>query len=310
MTGVQSSARRQRRRKAIERVAAGQDGVVGRRQLYRLGMTRWEVEAELRAERWTRLGAQCVLVGRPTERSELWRALFEVGPSAVLDGVTALQVAGLRTIEHELIQIAVPKSVTPHRCRGVRVYETRRYRTEDVIREGIPRMKPPTAAVHAALWARTNKEAALCIVAPVQQRLVAVDELAQAVDLVRRHARKKLLRGLVGDVASGIEAMGEREFARLCRRRGWPPPTRQQVRRLPSGRVFFDVVWEQFAVVVEIDGIQHLDAAVAAKDALKQNAATLDGARVLRIPNWALRADPEPFLDQVEAALIAGGWTR
>jgi very-short-patch-repair endonuclease len=310
MTGEQSAARRRRRRTAIERVAAGQGGVVGRRQLYHLGVTRWEVEAELRAKRWTRIGPQCVLVGQGTEQSELWRALFEVGPSAVLDGITALQVAGLRTIDTPLIQVAVPKSVTPHRCRGVRVYETRRYRSEDVIRDGIPRMRPPTAAVHAALWARTNSEAALCVVAPVQQRLLSVDELAEAVDLIQRHARKKLLRGLVGDVGSGIEAMGEREFARLCRRRGWPKPTRQQVRRLPSGRVYFDVAWEQFHVVVEIDGVQHLDAAVAAKDALKQNAATLDGARVLRIPNWALRADPEPFLDQVEAALIAGGWTR
>jgi very-short-patch-repair endonuclease len=310
MAGVQSAARRQRRRKAIVRIATRQSGVLGRRQLYALGMTRWEVEAEVRAGRWKRLGSQCMLVGERGAQSDWWRALFEVGPSAVLDGVTALQAAGLRTIDFDLIQVAVPKSVTPHRCRGVRVYETRRYRAVDVLRDDIPRMNPATAAVHAALWARTHREAALFVVAAVQQGLVAVDDLAAAVLLVRRHARRKLLRGLVDDVMGGIESSAEREFAKLCRNRGWPPPTRQMMRQLPSGRVYFDVVWEQFRVVVEIDGIHHLDAAVAVKDALKQNAATLDGARVLRIPNWALRVDPEPFLDQVEAALIAGGWSR
>lgn len=249
-------------------------------------------------------------IGPSTPRSA-WRcALFEVGPSAVLDGVTALQAAGLRTITEELIHVAVPKSVTPHRSRGVRVHETRRYRQQDVLRGDIPRMHPATAAVHAALWARSNSEAALFVIASVQQRLVSVAELAEAVELVRRHPRRMLLRGLLRDVGEGVHSMGEREFARLCRRRGLPPPDRQVLRRGPNGRLYFDVCWERYRVIVEIDGIQHLDAAQMVGDALKSNVAVLSGATVLRIPNFALRADPEPFLDQLEAALRAGGWNQ
>lgn len=176
------------------------------------------------------------------------------------------------------------------------------------MRDGIPRMAPATAAVHAALWARSNSQAALFIVAPVQQRLVGVKALADAVALVKRHPRRKLLRQLVADVDDGIESIGERDFARACRRRGFPTPTRQEMRRLPSGRVFYDVTWGQFRVKVELDGLQHLRAELAGQDALKQNAATIAGDRVLRIPFFAFRADPEPFLDQVEAALRAGGW--
>jgi very-short-patch-repair endonuclease len=291
-------------------VAVRQDHVVGRRQVYALGMSRAETRAEVGGGRWTRLGTQCLQVGPATPRSDWWRALFEVGPSAVLDGVTALQAAGLRTLNSDLIHVAVPKSVTPHRARGVRVHETRRYRAEDVLRDDIPRMKPATASVHAALWAPTNNAAALFVVAPVQQRLVRVEELAEAIELIRRHARRALLRGLLRDVTDGIGSLGEREFARLCRRRGLPEPTRQVLRRTPNGRVYFDVWWEQYGVVVEIDGVQHLDAANLVADALKQNEASLEGATVLRVPNFALRADPDPFLDQLEAALIAGGWER
>lgn len=307
MTG--HGERRRRRRDEVARVAVTQEGVMGRRQLYAMGLTRHEVMAEVRAGRWSRLGPQCLQVGPTTERTAWRRALFEIGPSAVLDGISALQAAGLRNIKTEQIHVAVPKSVTPHRCRGVRVHETRRHRSVDVLREPIPRMQPSTAAVHAALWARTDREAAFVVVATAQQRLTTVAALHEAVELVRRHRRRALLRGLLCDLGGGAETLAEREFARLCRRRGFPAPTCQQVRRTASGTVIFDVAWERFRVIVEIDGVHHLQVGQTLSDALKQNTAALDGATVLRIPNWALRADPEPFLDQVERALIAGGWT-
>ena len=276
--------------------------------MYERGLTRAEVRAEIKARRWRRFGDQCVRTGPGDQTSLWWRALFEVGPRAVLDGVTALQAAGLKTITDGVIHVAIPKSANPRLCRGVRVHETRRYREEDVINDGIPRMAPATASVHAALWARSNAQAALFLVAPVQQRLVSVPDLAEAVALVKRHPRRKLLRQLVADVDEGIESIGERDFARACKRRGFPKPTRQEMRRLPSGRVFYDVTWGQYRVRVELDGLQHLNVELAGQDALKQNAATIAGDRVLRIPFFAFRADPEPFLDQVEAALRAGGW--
>lgn len=169
-------------------------------------------------------------------------------------------------------------------------------------------MKPATAAVHAALWARTDREASLFVVASVQQRLVAVRDLAEAVALIKRDKRRSLLQGLVSDVRDGLQALGERDFAHACRRRGFPTPDHQEMRQLPTGRVYYDTVWSRYGVKVEIHGAQHLDPAAATRDALKENAASLEGAIVIRIPNHAFRTTPEPFLDQVEVALRAGGW--
>jgi very-short-patch-repair endonuclease len=300
--------RRKHRQALVAATVRRQGGVLSRRQLYALGVTRSEVRAEVRAERWKRLGTQCLLVGPADASTPWWQAVFEVGPTAVLDGISALQAAGLTTVTSDAVHVAVPKSSEYRRCRGVDLHETRRYRNADVIRVGVPRMKPATAAVHAALWARSDPQAALFVIAAVQQRLVAVPDLAEAIALVKRHKRRRLLQGLLADVSDGIESVGEREFAAACRRRRFPPYTRQVVRQLPSGRVRWDTVWDDYDLDVEIEGVQHLDAAAAMRDVLKQNAAALQGRVVLRIPNFAFRADPEPFLDQMATVFGARGW--
>jgi hypothetical protein len=309
MESIGTADFRARRRRRVERAARTQDGVLGRRQLYGLGLSRGEVRAEIRAGRWVRTGGQSVQVLPPVSgRARFWRAVLEVGPTAVVDGVSALIVAGLTGIDSPSVHVAVPKSADPRRCRGVTVHETRRYRAEDVVAGGLPRMKPATAAVHAALWARSDKQAALFLVAAVQQGLVTAAELGTEIDLVRRDRRRRLLRDVLTHVTSGVESMGELEFSRLCAARGLPEPDRQILRTAPSGRVYFDVGWRRYAVDVEIDGAQHRDVQAVVPDALKQNAASIEGVTVLRIPVLALRTDPGPFMEQVEAALRRGGW--
>lgn len=301
--------RQEMRRRRIAHAAAAQGGVLGRKQLYGLGVTRWELEAELRAGRWHRRGRQTIEVAVGDRRvADRWRALLEVSPSAVLDGCSALIVAGLTTVAEDAIHVAVPKSARPRRCRGVVVHETRRYDEASVIRSGIPRVAPATAAVHAALWARSDREAALFILAAAQQRLFDAVELGEAINKIRRDRRRRLLRDLYDDASGGVESVGEREFAQKCRARRFPEPTRQLRRRTDSGSWRYDTDWDEFGVSVEIDGSQHLNPAAWMPDALKQNAVALEGRVVLRIPNLALRLDPGPFLDQVEQALRRGGW--
>lgn len=305
-----TAADRAARRQAVGRVAAGQAGVVHRRQLYALGMTRWQVMAEVRARRWTRLGPETLSTGAGpiTRDADWWRAVLEVGPRAALAGVSALQAEGLRGITSDVIHAAAPKSARPRRARGVFVHETRRLREEDVATHGLPRMRPAPAAVLAALWARSDREAALFLVATVQQRLTSVEALQESVDRVRRHPRRRLLRAVLRDVSDGAQSLGELDFARMCRSRGLPAPSRQRLVRLPSGRIYLDVAWDDYCLVVEIDGVQHLEAAAQLPDAFRQNEVTLTDRTVLRIPVIALRCEPEPFLDQVERALRAAGW--
>lgn len=306
---IPRSVQRAERIKLVERASREQHGVLSRRQLYGLGCARWHVEAEARAGRWQVLGHQTVRVaGGEALRQGWWHAVLEVAPSAVLDGISALIAGGMTGVTQDAVHVAVPKSSDPRRCRGVVVHETRRYDPECILRDGIPRMRPATAAVHAALWARTERQAAFFVLAAGQQRLFTRTEFAAEVEKVRRDKRRRGLRELAAAFAGGVETLGEREFARLCAKRGFPSPIRQMRHDARTGRVYLDAVWPQFRVTVEIDGIQHLDPAAWLGDALKQNSMSLEGHTVLRIPNLALRLDPEPFLDQIEVALRQGGW--
>jgi len=61
-------------------------------------------------------------------------------------------------------------------------------------------------------------------------------------------------------------------------------------------------------VLVEIDGVQHLDARQAWADMKRQNDLWVAGLRVLRFASWLIRGRPDEVIEQVRRALIAGGW--
>jgi hypothetical protein len=268
------------------------------------------VAAELRGRRWQRFGRQVVIThnGPLLRRTLWWAAVLEVGPRAALAGVAALAAAGLTGVSGDEIDVAAPKSSRPRRPAGIRVHETRRVRPEDVLRAGLPRMKPAPAAVLAALWASSDRQAALFLVAVVQQRLCTPHDVVQAVARVRRNPRLPLLRAVAGDVADGAHALSEIDFAGLCRRRGLPEPSRQVVVSTSDGRCYLDVEWEAWRVVAEIDGVAHTQIDVWLADSWRRNDLVLDGRTVLRFPGLALRLDPGRVLAQTEAALRRAGW--
>lgn len=300
---------------AVREVALRQGGLMTRRQLYGIGLTRWMVVAEVRAGRWHRLGAQTLFVldaaiaGDP-EASRRWWAVLEVGGQAAVDGVTALQAAGLKGYEQRRLQVSVRKSGSHAHPAGVRVYETRRRGADDLVGAGLPRVRPAVAAVRGALWAPSNRQAALVMVMSVQQRLVRAAELREAFETVRRHHRRGFLRAVLADLQDGTQSMGELDFAQLCRAAGLPEPSRQVIRQGSRGRVYLDAYWDAWQVVAEIEGIHHEWESNQVGDTLRQNELTLDASAVLRVPVVALRDDPAPYLRQLEELLRQRGWRR
>lgn len=116
-----------------------------------------------------------------------------------------------------------------------------------------------------------------------------------------------LITSVITDLLEGVRSLGEHEFARMCRARGIPAPTRQVVRKGKDGRYYLDVIWEAWGVVVEIDGIQHSWATNVVADALRQNTVTLGNALVLRLPLLGLRLAADEFFAQIVEALVSRG---
>lgn len=174
--------------------------------------------------------------------------------------------------------------------------------------EAGPRTVPSVAAVRAALWTPTLKQAALVLTMTVQQELATPRELGEAMLRVKRDRRRRFVHDVLLDLMGGVESLGELDMARESRERGLPEPARQVLRRGREGRYYLDVLWEEWGVVVEIDGIQHAWATHVVGDALRHNHLAIEGHLVLRLPLLGLRVAPDDFFGQIAAALRSRGW--
>ncbi len=98
------------RRELARTAAITTDGVTSRDALLALGLTHVDVRTEVAAGRWRCHGLQTVALhcGPIGVDALRWQAIWETGASvAALDGVTALQVAGLRNYVDGEVHVSV-----------------------------------------------------------------------------------------------------------------------------------------------------------------------------------------------------------
>lgn len=304
--------RRRLRRMRVDQASRDQAEILSRAQIYALGITRAEVRANVAAKRWQAIGRHCVAThtGPLTVEARHWVAVLEGGPRAFVDGESSLVLAGLENYEVvEGIRVTVPRGARiRHRASTLNIRQTRRWSSNDLhVGPGVPRSRNPIAAVRAALWAGSDRQATLLLTMTVQQRVASVEEIAAELLKVRRDKRRALLHETVLDLAGGVGSLNELDVLRGCRQRGLPEPDTQAVRRTPRGSYFLDFRWKRWGVVVEVDGIQHAWAQNLVADALRHNSIAISGDTVLRLPVLGLRLCREEFFDQIGAALRAAG---
>lgn len=276
--------------------------MLSRAELRAHGWDRDAVARQVVADRWAFHGQQTVALhtSHLGEEAIRWRAVWEVGLGvAALDGVTALQTAGMTGFPEDRVHVSVKHTATVTEVRGVRVHKVIRRVSGELVEGGTPRTTPAVAAVRAAHWAVSDRQAALLMVMPVQQRIITGDQLVAATRRVRGRTRRRFIRLVAHDIADGAQSLGELDFAVLCRSRGLPEPSRQVVQRGPQGRIYLDVRWDDADLVVEIDGAQHTWGLAATDDQFRQNAVVIRGDRVLRMTLLGLRLTPDAFMDQV-----------
>lgn len=298
----------------LSALGATQAGIVTRTQAYELGFSRGEVRAQVAADRWRRIGAHCVALftGELVHEARCWVAVLEGGPRAVIDGESALLLAGLEHYSVDLIRVSVPRGARiRHRGTSVDIRQTRRWSPDDLADEAGPRRtRPAVAAIRAALWAKSDRQALLVVTMAVQQDLATVEELTIELLRIKRDRRRGLLAETLLDLAGGVRSLSELDVVRGSRERGLPAPDLQVVRRTPNGSYYLDLRWKAWGVTAEIDGIQHAWATNLVSDSLRHNTIAIDGDIVLRIPVLGLRVCPDDFFAQVEKALVSRGWRR
>ncbi len=283
-------------------------------ELWAAGVTRAERLGHVAAGRWRDVpGRGVVLDTGPVVVHDRWSLqLVQVGPSARLGGVTALQAVGLTGFVELLTHIWVPKGAEKSRPTSpdVRLHETRRWSVDrDATMSPVPRSVPVVATVQGALWARTLTQGALVLAMAVQQRLVRAADVRERLELVRRHPYRRLLLLVLGDIADGSHSMPELDFLRLCRAHGMPDPDRQVERLRQDGRRYLDARWGAYGLVVEVNGLGHerLDRVVA--DDIRMVALRADGDEAVQVTSTTLRLEPAAFFEAFTRLLRARGWT-
>ena len=256
----------------LESIVEQQRGVVTRAvavSFLGASAVRWR----LATGRWQRPwpGVLATHSGPLDDEQRMWVAILSAGRGAVLAGLTAAVLAGLRGFTCRSVHILVPPGRQPKVGSGVVIRRSRFLGPEDVHPARLPpRTRLPRSLIDAAAWMPSGDQARAVLAAGVQQRLVRVQDLAAALERLTTVRRRRLMQQTLDDVAGGAHALSELNLTRLLRGYGLPAPDRQVVRYDERGRRrWVDAYFDRWRVVVEIDGMWHMEASTWWSDMLR-----------------------------------------
>jgi len=139
----------------------------------------------------------------------------------------------------------------------------------------------------------------------VQSRQVTAAELLQCVQDRRRLPNRATMLALLSDVREGAESPLELRYLHDVERAHGLPRGRRQ-HRSSSGKDVRDVLYDEYATIVELDGSVH--ALRRLRDMRRDNAALLTGLVSLRYGWPDVTESPCQVAWQVAAILTARGW--
>lgn len=249
-----------------------QCGVVSLAQLRDLGITRAEVRHHLRMERWSQRTSSVLstTTGPLSWDQRLWVAALHGGPSALIGGLTAGAVHGLRNWERAEVTVLVDDELSFEPLEGVRFFRSRRPLGAMRAPTELPLCRIEPALLLFAGYERNRRAAHGCLAAAVQQRLTTPSDLSYWIEWLRPLRRSREFRALMADLHGGAQSMAEVDVRNACRKHGLAAPTAQRRRRDRSGRLrFTDCEWQLpggRTLVLEVDGAFHDDVMQAADD--------------------------------------------
>jgi hypothetical protein len=289
----------------LRQLAEEQSYVVRRTQLAALGVSRHHLRHQLGADRWSLLDSQVVLLhtGTPTTLQQRWAAVLQCGFTAVLGGLSALAQGGLRGWERDQCHVLVPVGVRPASPARAVLHTTSSLGAHEIERShGCPATVPARSTIDAARWARSAREASGIVLAAVQQGLATPDELTATLAGFRIVKQQKAITAAIEDAAGRHDSLAEADVARLVVRAGLTAPRPQVEVATPDGGRWFDLAVDLpdgRLLLLEVDGMHHVDPSVRLKDAAKDAAAIAAGHQVLRIPVLGLRASEATIIRQL-----------
>jgi very-short-patch-repair endonuclease len=277
------------------------------------GMTRHAVYARLASGRWQRLhaGVYVAYSGPVARESQLWAAVLGARPGAMLCHQTAADLHGLvdgRT--GGAIHVMAPHGRAVAPMRGVVVHYARR---ADAVRH--PALDPPRTRLEETVLdlaeaERTATAAISWMLGACASRRTTPDRLLAAMEARPWMRRRKILLAALGDARLGVQSILEHgHLHRVERAHGLPEGTRQRRIQAGGSSRYEDVRYEEYGVVVELDGQAAHPDGERWRDTRRDNAGAAKGLITLRYTYADVMERPCEVADEIVRTLRVRGYT-
>ena len=281
-----------------------QQGLLSLAQLRGLKVSRGFRRHRIASGRWVQRTSNVIgtTTGPMTREQLLWQAVLHAGPDALVGGLTAAGLQGLKNWPRDDITVLVPNALSFEPLTGVQYVRTRRPLADLRGRGDLPvcRLEPAVLMFAAAEPHRRTAHGA--VAACLQQRLTSTKKIGEWLARLNPLPRSTKIELLLRDLDGGAHSMAEIDVTTACKEFGVAPPARQVRRRDRRGRLrFTDCEWKLAdgrTLVLEVDGGFHDEVSQRADDRARQRALTTTGrivvscsAHEIRYEAWAVMED-------------------
>jgi hypothetical protein len=257
---------------------------------------------------WQRLNSGIYLTGatEPSWRSLAWAGVLFGGDAARIGGRAAAHLEGLIDDPPDEISILIPHG------RRLRDHKPWMFLRETGDFRASSRGNPPRICIEDTVLDlcadRDPADVVGWVTTSVQRRLTTPERLRRSLDRRYRQRHRHVILDLLSDVAHGAQSPIEVRYAREVERaHGLPRGTRQA----PSGnrQHIRDVDYEDYGVLVELDGRLGHTGMGRFRDMWRDNSATVENRVTLRYGSVDLYRRPYEVALQVSSVLLRRGWT-
>lgn len=294
---------------ALARLALQQDGVVTREQAVAHGLCSAAITRLIREGFWTRLARGTYLTA---STPPAWPALACAGvliggDAARLGGLAAAHLHGLTVDPPPAIEVLIPHGRSVPTASGPWRFQRERRHARQPRTVGLPARLTIEDTVLDLISDPdcSERDAVSWLAMAVQARRTTPKRILQAAEWRHFLPRRTLIDRTLAAVVAGARSPIEIDYLNLVERaHGLPQGRRQQSRRGTE----VDVLYEEFVLLVELDGRLGHEGMGRFRDMRRDNASTSDGFATLRYGKADVFGVPCEVAREVGRNLMLRGW--
>jgi very-short-patch-repair endonuclease len=299
----------------VGELAGAQHGIVGRKQLAGLGVTRDEIDRRVSIGSLHIIHRGVYAVGHTaiSQRGRWMAAVLASGDGAVLSHRSATGLWGIWGSGAGEIHVTVPRKVRS--TRSIRRHFSVLPADERALVDGIP----VTSAARAVLDLAAEKGEAAAERALRESEYLGIYGEASLPALLARHpnhrgahACREALGRVREDPGGRIRSDLEELFIAFLDAKRIPRPRLNHWLTIGDDRFQVDCFWPEAGLVGELDGFQaHRSRRAFGSDRRRDRKLGVVGYRVIRITEDQIRNEPDALAEDLQASVIAyAPWQR